>query len=49
MTAKECLVEFKKNYCYKNSEFRCNGCLFSTDTICLVNTFINRRENKEGK
>lgn len=49
MTAKECLVEFKKNYCDKNPEFRCNGCLFSTDTRCLVNTFINRHENKEGK
>lgn len=55
MTAKECLVEFKKNYCEKNQEsmkdpeFRCNGCLFSTDTRCLVNTFISRHENKEGK
>lgn len=47
MTAKECLVEFKKNYCDKNPES--NGCLFSTDTRCLVNTFINRHENKEGK
>lgn len=42
MTAKECLVEFKKNYCDKNPEF-------STDTRCLVNTFINKHENKEGK
>lgn len=55
MTAKECLVEFKKNYCVKNPEsngdpeFRCNRCLFSTDTRCLVNIFINRHENKEGK
>lgn len=55
MIAKECLVEFKKNYCEKNPEsnedpdFRCNGCLFSTDTRCLVNTFISRYENKEGK
>ena len=55
MTAKECLVEFKKNYCEKNPgangdpDFRCNGCLFSTDTRCLVNTFISRHKNKEGK
>lgn len=55
MTAKECLVEFKKNYCDKNpesngdSDFRCNECLFSTDARCLVNTFICRHENKEGK
>lgn len=55
ISAKECLVEFKKNYCEKNPEsngdpdFRCNGCLFSTDTRCLVNTFISRHENKEGK
>lgn len=33
MTAKECLVEFKKNYCEKNPgsnkdpEFRCDECL----------------------
>lgn len=53
MTAKECLVEFKKNYCEKNPEsngdpdFRCNGCLFSTDTRCLINTFISRHEQKE--
>lgn len=53
MTAKECLVEFKKNYCEKDPEsngdpdFRCNGCLFSTDARCLVNTFISRHEQKE--
>lgn len=51
----DCLVEFKKNYCEKNTEsngdpeFRCNGCLFSTDTRCLVNTFINRQYKKEEK
>lgn len=43
------------NYCEKNPEsngdpdFGCNGCLFSTDARCLVNTFIGRHENKEGK
>lgn len=52
MTAKECLVEFKKNYCDKNPEsngdpeFRCNGCLFSTDTRCLSIDSIKRRKNK---
>lgn len=55
ISAKECLVEFKKNYCEKNPEsngdpdFRCNECLFSTDVRCLVNTFISRHENKEDK
>lgn len=44
MTAKECLVEFKKNYCDKNPES--NG---DPEFRCLVNTFINRHENKEGK
>lgn len=55
MTAKECLVEFKKAYCEKDPksnkdpEFRCDECLFSTDTRCLVNTFINRQYKKEEK
>lgn len=55
MTAKECLIQFKEAYCEKDPknnkdrEFRCNGCLFSTDTRCLVNTFISRHENKEDK
>lgn len=55
MTAKECLIQFKETYCertqesMKDPEFRCNGCLFSTDTRCLVNTFISRHENKEDK
>lgn len=49
MTAKECLIQFKEAYCKKDPEFRCNGCLFSTDTRCLVNTFISRHENKEDK
>ena len=53
MTAKDCLVEFKKNYCTKgpddskDPDFRCNGCLFSTDTRCLVNTFISRQDQEE--
>ena len=53
MTPKECLVEFKKNYCEKNPgynknpEFRCDDCLFSTDTRCLINTFISRQYQKE--
>lgn len=55
MTAKECLIQFKEAYCEKDPknnkdpEFRCDGCLFSTDTRCLVNTFISRHENKEDK
>lgn len=55
MTAKECLVEFKKNYCEKNPEsngdpdFRCNGCLFRRDDECSVNAFIGRQYDKEDK
>ena len=53
MTAKECLIEFKKNYCEKDPdsnkdpEFRCDGCLFAIDTRCLVNTFISRQDQEE--
>lgn len=53
MTAKECLVEFKKNYCDKNPwsngdpEFRCDECLFRQDNECLINSFISRQYNKE--
>lgn len=55
MTAKECLVEFKKNYCKKDQEsmkdpeFRCDECLFRRDNECSVNAFIGRHDNKEGK
>lgn len=55
MTAKECLVEFKKNYCEKNPgsngdlDFRCNECLFRRDNECSVNAFIGRQYDKEDK
>ena len=55
MTAKECLVEFKKAYCEKDPksnkdpEFRCDECLFRKDNECSVKAFISRHENKEDK
>ena len=41
--------EFAKDLTESNGDpdFRCNGCLFSTDTRCLINTFISRHEQKE--
>ena len=53
MTPKECLIQFKENYCEKDPknnkdpEFRCDKCLFRQDDICLINAFISRQCAKE--
>lgn len=54
MTPKECLIQFKENYCEKNQEsngdpeFRCDKCLFRQDNnYCLINAFISRQFEKE--
>ena len=53
MTPKECLIQFKEAYCKKDpknnkdSQFRCNECLFRRDYKCSVNAFISRRCAKE--